>query len=142
MLQKSQIIEEEKKKDAQATKNTEDTAQLAEMALPVFITGVRPKSGTANKIYKTQVPVNCGGVVVNPGDVVFGDEDGIVVCTVEELERILPIAEGICKAEDGLLAGMHAGTGLLDMLNFKEHYAKIEAGDVTSKLQFKGTEAG
>lgn len=30
MLQKSQIIEEEKKKDAQATKNTEDTALLAE----------------------------------------------------------------------------------------------------------------
>ena len=46
-----------------------DTAQLREMDIPVFITGVRPISGTANKIYSTQVPVMCGGVVVNPGDI-------------------------------------------------------------------------
>ena len=33
--------------------------------------------------------------------------------------------------------GMHSGIGLLDMLNFKEHFAAIERGE-QSKLQFKG----
>ena len=62
------------------------------MSLPVFITGVRPISGTANKIYKTQVPIVCGGVVVNPGDIIFGDDDGIVVGSLEQMIEILPVS--------------------------------------------------
>jgi len=114
-----------------------DTAQLAQMDLAVFITGTRPISGTANKIYETQVPVQCGGVVVRPGDIVVGDDDGIVVCSREQLEGILPAAEKIVAAEDALLQGMRSGVSLLDQLNFAEHYAAVEAGDTTSKLQFK-----
>jgi len=56
------------------------------MDLPVFITGTRPISGTCSKIYQTQVPVVCGGVVVNPGDIVFGDDDGIIVATEAQME--------------------------------------------------------
>lgn len=117
-----------------------DTAQLAEMDLPVHITGVRPISGTANKIYATQVAVQCGGVVVEPGDVVIGDDDGIVVCSVEQLKTILPAAEAIVAAEEQLLQGMKAGVPLLDQLNFDEHYAAVARGDHGSKLQFKGAQ--
>ena len=42
-------------------------AQIGPMAIPVYCTSIRPVSGTANKIYETQVPVTCGGVVVDPG---------------------------------------------------------------------------
>eukprot|EP00040_Diaphanoeca_grandis_P044275 m.11875 g.11875 ORF g.11875 m.11875 type:complete len:277 (-) comp9023_c0_seq1:72-902(-) len=115
-----------------------DTAQLAKMAIPVFITGVRPISGTSNRIYKTQIPVNCGGVVVNPGDIIFGDDDGVIVCSLADMLEILPIAEGVVAAEDELLRGMHSGISLLEQLNFKEHYAAVKAGDGNSKLKFKG----
>jgi len=114
-----------------------DTAQLAEMAIPVWITGVRPISGTANKIYSTQVPVTCGGVVVCPGDIVFGDDDGIIVASKAEMEALLPKAEAIVDAEDRLLKGMKAGISLLDQLNFKEHYEQVEAGNANSALQFR-----
>ena len=31
------------------------------------------------------MPVNCGGVVVNPGDIIFGDDDGIIVASEEQI---------------------------------------------------------
>ena len=115
-----------------------DTGPLSEMDIPVFCTGVRPISGTACKIYETQVPVMCGGVVVHPGDIVFGDDDGIIVASIEHMARILPAAENVVAAEDALLKGMKSGVSLLDMLNFADHYDAIKSGDTTSKLQFKG----
>jgi regulator of RNase E activity RraA len=114
-----------------------DTAPLSTMDIPVYCTGVRPVSGTANKLYATQVPVMCGGVVVHPGDIIFGDDDGIVVASQAHMEAILPAAEGVVAAEAALLAGMHSGVSLLDQLNFAEHNANVEGGDANSKLQFK-----
>ena len=37
------------------------------MAIPVYCTSIRPISGTANKIYETQIPISCGGITVDPG---------------------------------------------------------------------------
>ena len=77
-----------------------DTAQIAPMALPVYCTSIRPVSGTANKIYETQVPVSCGGVPVDPGDWVFGDSDGVIVGSRAEFEACLDTAEAIVRNEE------------------------------------------
>jgi 4-hydroxy-4-methyl-2-oxoglutarate aldolase len=84
-----------------------DTAQIADMTIPVWCTSIRPISGTANKIYETQVPVSCGGVAVDPGDWVFGDADGIIVGSRAEIEPLLPTAEAIVRNEDAAVAAMH-----------------------------------
>jgi RraA family protein len=86
-----------------------DTATLRTLSLPVYARFVTPMSGTTRTACETQVAVQCGGVAVNPGDVIFGDDDGLIVASLDELERILPIAEEIQSKEAAALARMQKG---------------------------------
>jgi regulator of RNase E activity RraA len=57
-----------------------DVQEFKALGLPVMARAVTPRSGTSASGYgEVNVPVACGGVVVNPGDLVVGDEEGIVV---------------------------------------------------------------
>jgi 4-hydroxy-4-methyl-2-oxoglutarate aldolase len=112
-----------------------DTATLKTLPLPVYARFVTPMSGTTRTACETQVAVQCGGVAVNPGDVVFGDDDGLVVASMAELERILPIAEEIQNKERAALARMHSGDSLPGLLNFDQHWAAVTK-QVDSKLVF------
>lgn len=102
-----------------------DTATLRKLAIPVYARFVTPMSGTTETACSTQVAVQCGGVAVNPGDVIFGDDDGVVVASPAELERILPLAESIQRREVDALARMHAGERLPALLNFDEHWQAV-----------------
>ncbi len=112
-----------------------DTAAIRRLNIPYYARSTYPVSGTTSKIFETQIPITCGGVTVHPGDIIFGDDDGIVVGTADELSEAIPIAEDVQKKEERLLAGMEEGVSLLDMLNFEEHCAKVRAGE-ESKLEF------
>lgn len=56
-----------------------DVTQAREANFPIFAKGVAPWSGPKRGPGEINVPVCCGGVIVHPGDVVVGDEDGIAV---------------------------------------------------------------
>ncbi len=57
-----------------------DVAEFTEMALPVFcLGGAAPASLTSHHAADLQQPIGCGGVAVIPGDIIVGDEDGVVV---------------------------------------------------------------
>jgi regulator of RNase E activity RraA len=80
--------------------------------------------------------VACGGVIVAPGDLVFGDDDGILVVTPAEAAAALPQAEAIAAREAQLIARLEAGAALGDLVNAAEHLANIEAGR-PSALRFE-----
>jgi len=92
-------------------------------------------SGSTSHIGATQVPVSCGGVTVVPGDLIFGDDDGIVVASEAEIIEVLPIAEAIQQKEAEALQRMAHGESLLGLFNFDEHLAAISAGK-DSQLRF------
>lgn len=57
-----------------------DSAEIAAMDLPVFCLGpAGPPAVSAHHAVELQVPIACGGVAVIPGDIIVGDEDGVVV---------------------------------------------------------------
>jgi len=112
-----------------------DTRTVRNLELPYYARTIVPIAGTSDKIGETQIPVNCGGVIVSPGDIVFGDDDGLVVGTHEQFEAALPIAEQIQHKEELLMANMAAGKELMEMLNLDEHLAAVAKGQ-ESKLQF------
>lgn len=75
-----------------------DVAGWREAGMPLYCTGLATKDKPANlKVIGFQVPVEIGGVSVKPGDIIVGDEDGIVVVPQEHLEvaieKILLILE-------------------------------------------------
>lgn len=112
-----------------------DTPMIRTLKIPVYSRYINPMAGTATKVFETQIPVTCGGVKVNPGDVLFGDDEGIVVATSAELSELVPLAEEIQQKEAVALTRMNKGECLLDMLNFDEHFEKRKRGE-ESKLKF------
>ncbi len=56
-----------------------DVRGLREIGLPVFARGTTPRSGTTVSRAAAGDTVACGGVAVAPGDLVVGDDDGVVV---------------------------------------------------------------
>ncbi len=68
------------------------------MGFPVFSTGFKPvESSPRSMVVDYGCPIECGGVRVNPGDVVFGDFDGIVVIPIDVLPDV--VAEAVQKVE-------------------------------------------
>lgn len=57
-----------------------DVRKIMEMRFPIFTTGISPvDSNGRGEVVAYNVQIECGGVIVNPGDIVFGDADGVVV---------------------------------------------------------------
>ncbi len=113
-----------------------DTAKIRTLDLPVYARNAIPVAGTTSSCFETQIPIACGGVTVNPGDILLGDDDGIIVASVAELAELIPLAEAIQAKEATILQRMEQGESLLGMLNFDEHWANVEAGQ-ESQLGFK-----
>lgn len=112
-----------------------DVRTIRTMDIPVYARHIFPNAGTTSQIFKTQIPITCGNVNVAPGDILFGDDDGIIVATPSELAQIIPIAEDIQAKETLILERMRQGMSLLDMLNFSEHYVQVTSNR-ESKLKF------
>nr|MDQ5807548.1 RraA family protein [Actinomycetota bacterium] len=112
-----------------------DTRTLAQIDLPFYARGAVPTACPARSVPVVQVPVSIGGVEVRPGDLVLGDDDGLVVGTEQEIGAVLEVAEGIQRREERLRERIAGGVSLFDHLNYDEHVAAVRAGR-DSKLAF------
>jgi 4-hydroxy-4-methyl-2-oxoglutarate aldolase len=105
-----------------------DVATIRTLGFPVYARAIHPAAGTAAVLEQSQQPIQCGGVNILPGEVLIGDDDGIVVIALAKLRAMLPAAEAIQNAESDALARMAAGQSLFDITNFDEHLAALRAG--------------
>lgn len=87
-----------------------DRSQLAEAAPPVFARGLSHLGPYKNGPGDLRGPVSIGGVVVNDGDLIIGDEDGIAVIPRDRALEIIAAAEQKGAAEDAEHAAIAAGT--------------------------------
>lgn len=70
-----------------------DLAEARANRFPVFARGVVPIPGVKARLEPLNVPVRCGGVLVEPGAVVVADEEGIVVVPPDRLAAVLKAAQ-------------------------------------------------
>jgi regulator of RNase E activity RraA len=71
-----------------------DVAYLRKIQFPVFATGIVPSTSVHHyRFAGEQISMSCDGVLVNPGDVVVADSDGVVVVPRASAERVLILAQ-------------------------------------------------
>lgn len=114
-----------------------DSAALKRLGLPFYSRGVTPKAPPAIKVPEIQVALTIGDVEVHPGDILVGDDDGIIVGSAADFEAIVDAAEAIQTREKALRISIENGHSLFDTLNFTEHRGRLIAG-LDSKLTFEG----
>jgi regulator of RNase E activity RraA len=113
-----------------------DVQQARKIDLPVYARYITPMAGTSILISKTQIKISCGGVSVSPEEIIFGDDDGVIVMSQTKAKTILEKAEDIQSIEEKMVWKFKEGKNFFEMTNYLEHYEKIKKGE-ESKLIFK-----
>jgi 4-hydroxy-4-methyl-2-oxoglutarate aldolase len=85
-----------------------DVAEVIALGFPLFAAGITPGAGTGDRLGEVNVPVQCGGVVVRPGDLIFGDRLGVVVVPPEELSEVYDWCQTVLEKEEQLKAEIRA----------------------------------
>jgi 4-hydroxy-4-methyl-2-oxoglutarate aldolase len=102
-----------------------DTAELRDLGFPVWARHVSCEGTVKATPGSVNVPVVLGGVVVEPGDVVCGDDDGVVVVPRDEAAAALDAARARVAREDATRARLAAGELGLDIYGLRDRLAEL-----------------
>ena len=93
-----------------------DVRQLRAMRFPVVHGGIGPldTKGRARMVERDR-PIRCGGVAVNPGDLVFGDVDGTIVIPADRAGEVIDRAVTKIAAEDTTREELRRGDRLAEV---------------------------
>ena len=86
-----------------------DVEELIELGFPVFAAGTNPNGPTKYQPGRVNWPISIGGVAVNPGDLVVGDADGVVVIERERAASLIPLAQAKVDDETKRIAAIQRG---------------------------------
>ncbi len=90
-----------------------DADAIAKSSFPVYARGITHRGPYKNGPGEINVPVSIGGAVVNPGDIVVGDEDGLVMLTPGDyIPKLIETAKKYAAMEEAMLKAIRNGTGV------------------------------
>jgi len=94
-----------------------DVEALERLGFPVYARGVQPKGPYKNGPGEVNVPVSVGGIVVNPGDIIVGDTDGVVVIKEKDAPIVIEMAKKMNDNEQIVFKNIADGTFNRDWIN-------------------------
>jgi 4-hydroxy-4-methyl-2-oxoglutarate aldolase len=114
-----------------------DVADIKQLGISLYAKGVSPKAGTKSKLGLIQTNLNFFGTAIQPNDLIFGDENGILLFTEQEAETLITQAEMIKQKEEVALKKIREGQNINEILNFSEHYKNVASGILDSQLAWR-----
>lgn len=94
-----------------------DGADIEALGFPVFCRGLAPSGTRKEAPGELGEPIQCGGVDVEPGDIVVADRDGVVVIPAAAMTDIEVSVQKIVEKETRIKEGIAAGKTTLELLN-------------------------
>lgn len=113
-----------------------DVVQMRALKFPVLCAGFASKAATPVGFGYLNFPISCGGVVVNPGDVVVVDDNGVVVVPQDQAEDVLLKTRRFLENERKIIDRVKAGEHLGDILGLQKLGAP-DAADIYEKQRRK-----
>jgi 4-hydroxy-4-methyl-2-oxoglutarate aldolase len=109
---------------------TRDTLQIAEMLFPVFASSVSVSYPGKRGPGAVNVPVVAAGATVNPGDLIVGDADGVIVIPPAHVETAIRNAETRMAKEAELKRRLDLGETLYDLTGMKNLFDTAEIEEI------------
>ncbi len=93
-----------------------DVRKIEEAGFPVFASGIKPVDSMGRGIVTAyNVPVECGEVIVSPGDFVFADFDGVIVVPKDIVKEVIALATDKVQRENNSRRELIEGKYLRDV---------------------------
>jgi 4-hydroxy-4-methyl-2-oxoglutarate aldolase len=96
-----------------------DVRTLTEMGFPIWSRAISARGTVKATLGNVNLPVVCAGALVNPGDAVIADDDGVVVVPRLEITRIAELARLRTEKEDRSRLRLEAGELTLDVAGMR-----------------------
>ena len=97
-----------------------DVAIIRELEFPVWARAVAAGGTAKETLGSVNVPIECAGVIVNPGDLIVADDDGVVGVPLADLEEVLTKAKARDDREANIRKEIASGKLLYDMMGFDQ----------------------
>lgn len=97
-----------------------DTAEIIAMGFPVFSVGISIVGTVKETIGYINHPVSVCDVIVNPGDIILGDDDGIVVIPLHSAQEILEKSDLRVAKEAKTMEKIQQGHSIFDIYGYSK----------------------